>query len=208
MTFKPETIHREDIEWCDIWITRGGGTDLPRVLLIGDSITRAYYPEVEKLIGGDAAVSRLATSKSLGDPSLVDELGLAVAAYDWTVIHFNNGLHGGAYTEAEYAAHFADVIAFLKAAAPSARIIVATTTPTRERGNLSQNGEFTPRVVARNEIAAKVAADESLAVDDLFASVNERIELYSDDGVHFNPEGSATLAASVTESVRKALAVV
>ena len=38
----------ESIEWCDIWISHANETNLPRVLLIGDSITRAYYPEVEK----------------------------------------------------------------------------------------------------------------------------------------------------------------
>ncbi|MFX3891450.1 hypothetical protein ACJBV1_11045, partial [Streptococcus suis] len=32
---------RESIEWCDIWISHANETNLPRVLLIGDSITRA-----------------------------------------------------------------------------------------------------------------------------------------------------------------------
>jgi len=33
---------REGIEWCDVWITHGTEYDLPRVLLIGDSITQNY----------------------------------------------------------------------------------------------------------------------------------------------------------------------
>ena len=33
---------RESIEWCDLWISHANETNLPRVLLIGDSITRAY----------------------------------------------------------------------------------------------------------------------------------------------------------------------
>jgi hypothetical protein len=37
---------RESIEWCDIWISHANETNLPRVLLIGDSIAREYYPEV------------------------------------------------------------------------------------------------------------------------------------------------------------------
>jgi hypothetical protein len=45
---------RESIEWCDIWISHANETNLPRVLLIGDSITRAYYPEVEKRLEGKA----------------------------------------------------------------------------------------------------------------------------------------------------------
>ena len=31
---------REAIEWCDIWISHANKTNLPRVLLIGDSIAR------------------------------------------------------------------------------------------------------------------------------------------------------------------------
>ena len=32
-------ISREAIEWCNIWIPDANETKLPRVLLIGDSIT-------------------------------------------------------------------------------------------------------------------------------------------------------------------------
>jgi formylmethanofuran dehydrogenase subunit E len=35
-------ISREGIEWCNVWITEANGTKLPRVLLIGDSITGGY----------------------------------------------------------------------------------------------------------------------------------------------------------------------
>jgi len=48
---------RESIEWCDIWISHANETNLPRVLLIGDSIARDYYPEVEKRLAGKAFVS-------------------------------------------------------------------------------------------------------------------------------------------------------
>ena len=34
---------RERIEWADIWVTDADKDDLPRVLLIGDSITRGYF---------------------------------------------------------------------------------------------------------------------------------------------------------------------
>ena len=32
----------ESIEWCDIWTSHANETNLPCVLLIGDSITRGY----------------------------------------------------------------------------------------------------------------------------------------------------------------------
>jgi hypothetical protein len=33
---------RERIEWIDIWVTDADKDDLPRVLFVGDSITRGY----------------------------------------------------------------------------------------------------------------------------------------------------------------------
>src|SRR5215471_16138762 len=59
---------RESIEWCDIWISHANETNLPRVLLIGDSIARDYYPEVEKRLAAKAFVARLATSRFAADP--------------------------------------------------------------------------------------------------------------------------------------------
>ena len=39
----------EPIEWTDIWVTNANRNDLPRVLLVGDSITRGYFKSAEKL---------------------------------------------------------------------------------------------------------------------------------------------------------------
>src|SRR5277367_4881011 len=69
---------RESIEWCDLWISHANATNLPRVLLIGDSITRAYYPEVEKHLAGKAYVARLATSRFIADPVLLQEIALVL----------------------------------------------------------------------------------------------------------------------------------
>src|SRR6188472_1151772 len=69
---------RESIEWCDIWISHANETNLPRVLLIGDSIARDYYPEVEKRLAGKAFVARLATSRFVADPVLLKEIELVL----------------------------------------------------------------------------------------------------------------------------------
>ena len=42
---EPQPV-REDIEWVDIWLPENSVGDRPRVLLIGDSITRGYYQGV------------------------------------------------------------------------------------------------------------------------------------------------------------------
>ena len=90
---------REAIEWCDIWISHANETNLPRVLLIGDSITRDYYSEVEKHLDGKAYVGRLATSRFIGDPVLLSEIKSVLDGAKFDVIHFNNGMHGWQHTE-------------------------------------------------------------------------------------------------------------
>jgi hypothetical protein len=94
---------RESIEWCDIWISHADETNLPRVLLIGDSITRAYYPEVEKHLAGRAYVGRLASSAFISDPALPKQIEMLLSEYKFDVIHFNNGMHGWQHSEKEYA---------------------------------------------------------------------------------------------------------
>jgi len=44
---------RERIEWIDIWVTAADKDDLPRVLFVGDSITRGYFGGVEKRLAGN-----------------------------------------------------------------------------------------------------------------------------------------------------------
>ena len=66
-----EVVSRESIEWLDVWVPQANQEELPRVLLIGDSITRGYYPGVESRLKGKASCARLATSKSLCDPALL-----------------------------------------------------------------------------------------------------------------------------------------
>src|SRR6478609_2306101 len=85
---------REAIEWCDIWISHANETNLPRVLLIGDSIARDYYPEVEKQLAGKAFVARLATSRFIADPVLLKEIELVLEGTNFDIVLFNNGMHG------------------------------------------------------------------------------------------------------------------
>src|SRR5260370_33621009 len=69
---------RESIEWCDIWISHANETNLPRVLLIVDSITLAYYPDTEKRLAEQAFAARLTTSRFVADPLLLKEISLVL----------------------------------------------------------------------------------------------------------------------------------
>jgi lysophospholipase L1-like esterase len=198
------TIERESIEWCNVWITHGTEHALPRVLLIGDSITQGYYAQVETKLAGKAYVGRLTTSKSLGDPALLDEVATVLKQYRFDVIHFNNGLHGQAYTEPQYARAFPKLIATIRKGAPKAELIWATSTPVREGEDLHISPR-TERVKARNQIALAIVTKERIPVNDLFALVIDHPEYFSRDGVHASPQGVAAEAEVVAKAIQAQL---
>src|SRR5260221_5147043 len=70
LSAQDQTSIPEEIEWT--WEVRPQLADpkLPNVLLLGDSITRTYFPEVTKDLSGIANVYLLASSTSVGDPRL------------------------------------------------------------------------------------------------------------------------------------------
>jgi|SRR5581483_1730126 len=201
---EPKVV-REPIEWLDVWVPNASATDLPRVLLIGDSITRAYYPEVEAKLKGKAYVARLATSKSVGDPALLAEVSLVLSEYHFDVIHFNNGMHGWGYTEEDYRQHFPEFLATIKSGAKDAKLIWATTTPVRTKDHLDQVSDRTERVKARNQIGREIVEKEKIPVDDLFTLVENHPEYWKKDGVHFEQPGVAAEAAQVAKSVEDVL---
>lgn len=198
-------VARERIEWCNIWIPDANGTTLPRVLLVGDSITQGYYGQVAERLKGKASVARLTTSKSIGDPALLAEVALVLGQCRFDVVHFNNGLHGWGYSEGEYQRHFPEVVATIRKHAPKAQLIWATTTPMRTPKDLRVIAAGTKRVDARNKIAEGIVAKEGIAVDDLYSLVKDHPEYWSQDGTHFNGKGIAVQAAQVAQRITEAL---
>ena len=175
------------------------------MLLIGDSITRGYFDEVEKQLAGKAYCARLTTSKCVADPSFLDEVQLLLKQYRFAVIHFNNGLHGFGYTEEQYRAGLSALLDTLATHAGDAKLIWATTTPVREPGNLGQIAETTERVKARNRIAAELLRDRGIVTNDLYGLVEQHQEFFSGDGVHFNEKGRELQAKQVAEAVLSCL---
>jgi GDSL-like Lipase/Acylhydrolase family len=198
---------REAIEWCDIWISHANETNLPRVLLIGDSIARDYYPEVEKRLVGKAFVARLATSRFVADPVLLKEIELVLSDAKFEVILFNNGMHGWQHSEVEYRNGFPKLINTIQAHAPKARLISATTTPLRDGKGVTYDAkaEYSDeRIAARNAIAAEILVAQKIPTVDLNAAVRGHPEFHSDN-VHFNGQGTQILAAQVYAAVEKLL---
>ncbi|MCI0745829.1 MAG: SGNH/GDSL hydrolase family protein [Verrucomicrobia subdivision 3 bacterium] len=206
---EPDTAlpSRESIEWCDIWISHANETNHPRVQLIGDSIVRDYYPEVEKRLAGKAFVARLSTSRFVADPVLLKEIEMVLKGTKFDVVVFNNGMHGWQHSETEYRKAFPKLIKTIRAHAPKAKLIWATTTPLRDGKGVTGDtkAEYSDeRIAARNALAAEVVAAQKIPTADLNAATRGRPELHSDN-VHFNGQGSQILAALVSAAVEKLL---
>ena len=224
-TYQPSD--REEIEWCDIWLPHANETHpkLPRVLLIGDSITRGYYSAVENRLAGKAAVGRLATSAFISDPMLLTEIALVLDSGKFDVIHFNNGMHGWRHSEAEYRAAFPKFLKTIRQHAPGAKLIWANTTPLKgdtaagsepatttdknvETQKLMLQADLTERsdarIVARNAIAMEFVQPAGIPVDDLHTLVAGHPEYYNGD-VHFNAPGIQVQAGQVAAAIAAVL---
>ncbi len=193
---------------------------LPRVLLIGDSISMGYTIPVRKLLAGKANVLRPSTNcgpSSRGVKSMHDWLGTG----KWDVIHFNFGLHdivfytsdgskradpddAGARHQVpadEYEKNLRTIVAKLKMT--GAELIWCSTTPVPE----GAAGRVSDEATQYNTIAEQVMKDNGIDIDDLHAFALPKLkEIQQPKNVHFTAEGSATLAKQVAKAIEDALA--
>ena len=201
-------VRLERIEWSDVWVVDADRDDLPKVLLVGDSIVKGYYDHVEKALAGKAACARYATSKFLGNPDYLVELSLLLKRHDFDAVHINNGLHGWDYSEAEYRQGLEELLAVLKRDAPKAKIIWCMTTPVRSSGDLSQfDVGQNDRVIARNKIAGELMEAAEIPVNNLYETVRDHPDYFAGDGVHYNDKGRAAQAEQVVSIIGTGLEV-
>lgn len=197
---------------------------LPRVLLIGDSVSIAYTLAVRQELAGIANVHRVpanggSTKTALGSYGLVN--WLADANAKWDVIHFNHGLHDLSYRFAddsdrdkdgnyatptngghqnvpptEYEKNLRQIIARLNRT--GAKLIFASTTPVPESDAAKYVNESE---LPYNEIAKKVMVEEGVAWNDLWALVKpDQEKLQIKRNVHFRPAGSTVMAKQVAQT--------
>lgn len=179
---------------------------LPRVLLIGDSISIGYTLGVRTALRDRANVHRPPGNCSSTGYTL-SKLAEWLGSGKWDVIHFNWGLHdaklppeGVRHAPPDiYEQNLRQLVTRLKAT--GAKVIWATTTPVPMGGNLAPNRRF-DSVDKYNAIAAKVMADFGVATNDLNAAITPHVLKFGrPNDVHFTAEGSAFLAEHVTRSV-------
>jgi GDSL-like lipase/acylhydrolase family protein len=181
--------------------------NLPRVLLLGDSISIGYTVAVREALAGKANVHRPATNCG---PTIrgLEAIDQWLGDGKWDVIHFNWGLHDLKYMGdkqqvplPEYEKNMTTLVQRLKKT--GAKLIWCATTPVPE-------GVSPPRtdadVVAYNAVAAKIMKANDVATDDLYAFALPKLkEIQRPANVHFSPEGSKVLAGQVAKTILEAL---
>ncbi|HLA85413.1 MAG TPA: SGNH/GDSL hydrolase family protein [Thermoguttaceae bacterium] len=187
---------------------------LPRVLLIGDSISMGYTFPVRRMLAGKANVHRVPMNG--GDTARgLDQLDAWLGEKPWDVIHFNFGLHDLKHMKngradprgdqvrspEEYAENLDKLVVRLKAT--GATLIWATTTPVPAgAGNRVAGDE-----ILFNNAAAKIMKRHGVKVNDLCTYVAPHLAKYQyRRNVHFNPKGSEFLGRKVADAISAVLA--
>lgn len=210
-------VHREGCEWCNYFVRFPNYGEMPRALLIGDSITNGYNGRVAGLLSnghdkpeeGDVAVDMVISSFSVSDPLYLPSLALiagAEAGYRYDVIHLNNGLHGGD-NAAVYEEKLRGALDFLHRLQPTARFILAFSTHITPQGSDPAviDEASNARVYERNEVMRRIAPDYGAEINDLFSAVAGKPEWKKKDIVHFDSAASDHLGDLTADVIRRVL---
>jgi acyl-CoA thioesterase-1 len=191
---------------------------LPKVLLIGDSISGGYSKGVKKLLEGKASVTgplSNAETTIYGVARLDEWLGDA----KWDLIHFNWGLwdiYGWRYAKedrspAMYEKRLEQLVTRLEKT--GATLIWATTTPVCREAETTMLKQFKTEVKITPETekeyrdaALRVMTRHGVQVNDLHAAIKPQQEKVQEpDNVHFSGAGYGLLAKQVAETIAASL---
>ncbi|MDX9869038.1 MAG: SGNH/GDSL hydrolase family protein [Kiritimatiellia bacterium] len=174
---------------------------LPRVLLIGDSVSRGYTLAARKALSGKANVHR-APENCGPSANGLKKLDVWLAGEKWDVLHFNFGIHDRATPPDVYRQRLETLVTRMKAT--GAKVIWASTTPVPP--DTKDGPKASGAIVERNRIAAEVMARHGVAINDLFAFITLHLSrVQNPKDVHFKGEGYDLLGKQVAEAIAAAL---
>ncbi|MBI5396236.1 MAG: SGNH/GDSL hydrolase family protein [Verrucomicrobia bacterium] len=172
---------------------------LPRVLLIGDSISRGYTLAVRKALAGKANVHR-APENCGPTANGLKKLDIWLGDGRWDLIHFNFGIHDRATKPDDYEQRLETIVARLKQT--GGKLVWASSTPLPSKSQYGSDAVM----VERNAIAARVMGRHGIAVNDLHTFIQPRLaECQNPNDCHFNGEGYDLLGAKVAREILAAL---
>ena len=194
---------KEQFEWIHSWCDENWQNDLPRVLLVGDSITHNYQEKVRELLRGVCYVDYISTSYAI-DTKMYNQLVYNfMTDSKYALIHFNHGLHGIHLSKKSYKSRMMKLLSKID---KDVKLILATSTIVYREENKRLDGAWMKRVRERNAAVQEIATENGCTVDDLY-SVSTSIpkEYRYVDGTHYLQEGYAMLAETVAACIRKNL---
>lgn len=192
----------ETIDWSHTWIiNRADTSKMPRVLIIGDSHVERYQPVVAKKLNNIAVVSKITTSKSMGQGGFVKHLASMLDHYEFDFIFFNNGLHGAHLTPAQYAADLPEVFKLLNSHIHAGKLYLINTTARHVKGHLDQFDPYHKDVEERNRLVQVFCHKNNIPVLDFFTLSMNNLSYYTNDGIHFNESGVNAEATMIAETI-------
>lgn len=200
---------------------------LPKVLIIGDSISIGYTPFVKEYLQFSAEVVRPyfedgKPENCEGTTKGVKNITRWIGDAKWDVIHFNFGLHDIKHVDPttgknsdnpehpqqadlkQYKKNLTEIVEILKST--GAKLIFATTTPYPDDvgGPLRKPG----MPEKYNNVAIKIMNKNKIAVNNLYVFAKARLDdLQKPQNVHFTETGSKALARKVADRIEEALII-
>mgnify|MGYP003663794515 FL=1 len=174
---------------------------LPRVILVGDSVSRGYTLATRNALAGKANVHR-APANCGPTATALKQLDVWLGKGDWDVIHFNFGIHDRRTPAADYESRLETIVERLQKT--GATLIWASTTPVP--ADWKEGPSIKTAIEQRNEIAARVMKKHGIAIDDLFTFITPQLsETQNPKDVHFNEQGYTLLGSQVAKSISESL---
>jgi len=178
---------------------------LPNVLLMGDSICNGYNNKVRALLKGKANVYAMGSGMNLTRGNIRQVQRAVLAAADFSVVHFNIGLHGlGNRIKPErYEPLMQQYVKNFKELAPNSYLIWGSITPIwdKETGVLKPDNKL---IVTRNAIAERVMKENGILITPLYDLVINKLELGS--GIHWSAAGYQIMAEAIAKNIETELA--
>ena len=168
---------------------------LPRILIIGDSISRGYTMPVRHELAGKVNVHRAPANCGSTVRTLA---GLKVWLGDgkWDLIQFNCGIHDRRHKIEDYVSRLEAIISKLKAT--GATLIWVSTTP-----NPVASDTLGPKM---NDIAAKIMNKHGIPITDIYTAVKPHTAKYQHpNNSHFRDEGYKFMGKILADNILRQL---
>lgn len=196
-------MKQEQFEWIHSWSDNTNNQDLPRVLLIGDSITNGYQEIVRETLRGKCYVDYISTSYTLNSSFFFKLIVNYMNNNKYDVIHLNQGLHGFSMSKKTYKEKLMKLINKIPS---SSKVILAESTFVNKPGNKTVDKRWGKKLEERNGAVNELVKEMNLSINHLFeVSKNIPNDLRNEDGTHYLYGGYQMLAKEVVSAIEKKL---